>query len=73
LKQVGLWELVRYFLRLGAFGFGGPIALAGQGSISDIPTAAIGIVSLLLIWRWTLPEPVLIAGAAVVGFFLYKG
>src|SRR6266516_2986618 len=29
LPQVGLWELVRYFLRLGAFGFGGPIALAG--------------------------------------------
>lgn len=29
LKPVGLWELVAYFLRLGAFGFGGPIALAG--------------------------------------------
>ncbi len=27
--KVGLWELVRYFLRLGALGFGGPIALAG--------------------------------------------
>ncbi|HEY1534982.1 MAG TPA: chromate transporter, partial [Polyangiaceae bacterium] len=23
------WELVYYFLHLGAFGFGGPIALAG--------------------------------------------
>src|SRR5436189_2978305 len=28
-KRVGLWQLVRYFLRLGSFGFGGPIALAG--------------------------------------------
>ena len=28
--SVGLWELVRYFLRLGWFGFGGPIALAGE-------------------------------------------
>ncbi len=26
---VGLWQLVAYFLRLGALGFGGPIALAG--------------------------------------------
>lgn len=25
----GLWDLVAYFLRLGTFGFGGPIALAG--------------------------------------------
>ena len=24
-----LWELVRYFLYLGTFGFGGPVALAG--------------------------------------------
>ncbi len=51
----------------------GATVILGQGSIIDIPTAAIGIVSLLLIWRWKLPEPVLIAGAAVVGFFLYKG
>ena len=29
LEPVGLWELLGYFLRLGAFGFGGPIALAG--------------------------------------------
>src|SRR5512146_1695828 len=29
LKPVGLWELVAYFLKLGTFGFGGPIALAG--------------------------------------------
>src|ERR1700745_3525685 len=26
---IGLWPLVSYFLRLGAVGFGGPIALAG--------------------------------------------
>jgi chromate transporter len=30
LKPVGLWPLVRYFLRLGSSGFGGPIALAGS-------------------------------------------
>jgi chromate transporter len=28
MAPVGLRELVRYFLRLGAFGLGGPIALA---------------------------------------------
>src|SRR5206468_3902142 len=28
-SSVGLWALVRYFLRLGSLGFGGPIALAG--------------------------------------------
>lgn len=28
-SRVGLWPLVRYFLRLGSLGFGGPIALVG--------------------------------------------
>lgn len=51
----------------------GATVILGQGSIIDIPTAAIGIVSLLLIWRWKMPEPILVAVAAVVGFFLYKG
>ncbi|QWV93288.1 chromate efflux transporter [Geomonas oryzisoli] len=34
---VGLWELVLYFLRLGASGFGGPIALAGYMQRDLIP------------------------------------
>jgi len=29
MNRVELWDLVGYFLRLGTFGFGGPIALAG--------------------------------------------
>lgn len=37
LKPVGLWDLVRYFLRLGSFGFGGPIALAGYMQRDLIP------------------------------------
>src|SRR5574340_641132 len=37
LKPVGLWELVRYFLRLGSLGFGGPIALAGYMQRDLIP------------------------------------
>ena len=28
--RVRLWDLVRYYLRLGALGFGGPVALCGQ-------------------------------------------
>src|SRR5256885_5278669 len=28
--RVRIWDLVRYYLRLGALGFGGPVALCGQ-------------------------------------------
>lgn len=51
----------------------GAAVIIGQSSIIDLTTAAIGIVSLLVMWRWKLPEPLLILGGAVVGFFFYKG
>lgn len=51
----------------------GATVILGQGSIIDMPTAAIGVVSLLLLWRWKLPEPALIAVSAIIGVFLYKG
>src|SRR5437762_1247710 len=37
MTPVGLWELVRYFLRLGSLGFGGPIALAGYMQRDLVP------------------------------------
>src|SRR5881397_3345434 len=40
-QSVGLWELVRYFLRLGSFGFGGPIALAGYMQRDLVPRGRI--------------------------------
>ncbi len=39
LNPVGRWALVRYFLKLGALGFGGPIALAGYMQRDLIPAA----------------------------------
>ena len=29
-SRVAIWDLVRYYLRLGTLGFGGPVALCGQ-------------------------------------------
>ena len=51
----------------------GATVILGQGSIMDVPTATIGAISLLLLWRWKLPEPLLIAVAAIAGYLLYKG
>jgi chromate transporter len=29
-SRIPIWDLVRYYLRLGTLGFGGPVALCGQ-------------------------------------------
>jgi chromate transporter len=51
----------------------GATVILGQGSIIDMPTAAIGVVSLIVLWRWKLPEPLLVAVAAIAGVILFKG
>jgi chromate transporter len=51
----------------------GASVILAQGSIVDTATAIIGLVSLLILWRFKLPEPLLIAIAAVAGILLYRG
>jgi chromate transport protein ChrA len=134
---VGLGPLVGYFLKLGALGFGGPVALVGymhrdlverrrwidedtytlalalsqimpgplaaqcaialgflqhgivgataaatgaisgavvvlaQRAIFDLPTAAIGLASLAVLWRYKVPEPFVVLAAAAAGLALW--
>jgi chromate transporter len=50
----------------------GAAVILGEGSIIDWPTAALGLVSFLLLWRFRVPEPLLIGAAAVAGIFLFR-
>lgn len=50
----------------------GAAFILGQGSIIDIPTAIIGALSLLILVRFKVPEPILIAVAAIAGLLLYR-
>ena len=51
----------------------GATVILGQGSIIDITTVLIGISSLIVLWRWKPPEPLLVAVAAIIGVLLYRG
>jgi chromate transporter len=48
----------------------GAVIVLARRSIYDLPTAAIGLVSLAVLFRWKVPEPALIAAAAVAGLLL---
>jgi chromate transporter len=50
----------------------GAAVILGQGSIKDIPTVIIGLVALVILVRFKVPEPLLIAAAAVAGVLLYR-
>ncbi|MBI4498531.1 MAG: chromate efflux transporter [Chloroflexi bacterium] len=49
----------------------GAVIVLGQRAIFDLPTAAIALVSLGLLWRFKLPEPVLVVAAGLVGLVLW--
>lgn len=50
----------------------GAVVVLGKRSIVDPPTIAIALVTVLLLWKVKkLPEPIIVAAAAVVGLVVY--
>ena len=49
----------------------GACILLGKIAIGDWLTAAIGIISLAVLFRWKVSNPLLIAATAIVGLFAY--
>jgi chromate transporter len=51
----------------------GAVVILGRRTITDIPTAALALVTLLLLWRWKkIPEPLIVLGAAIIGLVVYS-
>src|SRR5213079_419866 len=50
----------------------GAVIVLGRRSIYDVPTALLAVATLVLLWRFKkLPEPLLIAAAAVIGIVVF--
>jgi chromate transporter len=49
----------------------GAVVVLGQRSIPDWITGAITVVSLLVLWRFKVPEPLIVLGAALVGLAVH--
>ena len=49
----------------------GAVVVLARRSVYDLPTTLICVASLAVLFRWKLPEPVLIACAAVAGLLLH--
>jgi chromate transporter len=48
----------------------GAVVVLGQRAIVDVPTAAIALASLGLLWRFKVPEPLLVVAAGAIGLVL---
>jgi chromate transporter len=50
----------------------GSVVILGQRAIVDVPTAAIGLLSLGVLWRFKLQEPIVVAVAGLAGLVLWQ-
>jgi chromate transporter len=50
----------------------GAVYILGRRAVHDWATVLIAAVALVITFRWKVPEPVLIGGAAVAGILLYR-
>jgi chromate transporter len=48
----------------------GAVIVLARRSIFDIPTSLIAVITLAVLFRWKIPEPLLIGCAAVAGLLL---
>ncbi|WP_070398436.1 chromate transporter [Hydrogenophaga sp. PML113] len=50
----------------------GAVVVIGTRSIKDVPTALLALVTAALLWRFKkLPEPIVVAAAALIGLVVY--
>lgn len=49
---------------------GATVVLTGQ-AVVDLPTAAVTIAGVVLLWRFKAKEPLLVLGGAVAGLLLH--
>jgi chromate transporter len=49
----------------------GAVILLARRAIYDVPTAAVALISFGVLWRFKVPEPILVAAAGVVGLIAF--
>ena len=49
----------------------GAVVVLAVRAVYDVPTAAIALVSFAVLWRFKIPEPVLVVAAGVVGLLVW--
>ena len=52
----------------------GAVLLIAQKAVYDLPTAGLALASLVILWRFKVPEPIVVvaAGAIGLGVFLLR-
>jgi chromate transporter len=72
-KQPGIAAFVKGVTIAATGAITGSVIVLARRSLVDLPTLAIALISMTLLWKFKkkLPEPLLVLGAAIIGLILY--
>jgi chromate transporter len=72
-KQPGIAAFVKGVTIAATGAITGSVIVLARRSLVDLPTLAIAVISMALLWKFKkkLPEPLLVLGAAIIGLILY--
>jgi chromate transporter len=48
------------------------VVLIAQRAVFDVPTAALALLSLAILWWFKVPEPILVVAAGLVGLAIFS-
>ena len=71
-KNPQLTSFVRGVTAAATGAIAGAVVVLARRSVYDLPTILICAISLAVLFRWKVPEPVLIGCAAVAGLLLHR-
>jgi chromate transporter len=70
-KNAQLNAFVRGVTAAATGAIAGAVVVLARRSVYDLPTVLICIFSLVVLFRWKIPEPILIACSAIAGLILH--
>jgi chromate transporter len=71
-KRPGIAAFVEGVTTAAIGAISGAVIVLGRRSITDLPTISVAAVTIWLLLRWKIPEPLIVLGAAVVGLLIAR-
>jgi chromate transporter len=47
------------------------VVIIGRHSVHDVQTMLICVITAVALWRWRIPEPLVVAAAGLTGLLLF--
>jgi chromate transporter len=49
----------------------GAVVVLALRAIYDVPTATVALASFAVLWRFKIPEPILVTAAGIIGLIIW--